>query len=221
MIVGDSLQPLEGDQGYQSSQSLEDISSIGCQLQTMVINGRRAPPNTLRLPKDIVNSKFQSKHSYSDSDFPQHHSGMELDVSKISLWSDDDKCMVYISYTDKMASWVRSCLKPLIESWKYSEVILHEDEMIPGFAISNERQRLILQAHKVVLVVSRDYSNSPWCLYELQHAIQQEPALCRGRIIPILVDGCLTVPSIVTGVVALPENDRNFSLRLKKNIMEN
>jgi hypothetical protein len=118
-----------------------------------------------------------------------------------------------------MGAWVREHLKPLIESWQHSEVMLHEDDMIPGFTIPGERQRLILEAHKVVLVVSKDYSESPWCLYELQHAIQQEPALCQGRIIPILVDGCRSLPAIVRGVVPLVENDRNFSTRLKKNII--
>ena len=126
---------------------------------------------------------------------------------------------MYVSYTDRMANWVRIVLKPLIESWQQSEVILHEDDMIPGFTVSGERQRLILQAHKVVLVVSRDYSTSQWCLYELQHAIQQEPALCRGRVIPILVDRCQSLPSIVAGIVPLAEDDRNFNAKLRKNIL--
>lgn len=204
MLVSETMPLSDSDLGYQSSQSLEDLS-IGGQLQTMVINGRkmnghRTPPSTLGL-----------SHNFSDSELLQEQSEVEPAI--------DFTCVVYISYTDKMGRWVRNWLKPLIESWEHSEVILHEDEMIPGFTICGERQRLILQAHKVVLVVSRDYSESPWCLYELQHAIQQEPALCRGRIIPILVDNCKSVPSIVKGVVPLRENDRNFDVRLKKNIL--
>lgn len=206
LLVGETMPVSDSDLGYQSS-SLEDLS-IGSQLQTMVMNGRkmngRMPPNTLVLSNTNTSPP-------SSSDLLNNQSEIEPAI--------DFTCIVYISYTDKMARWVRNWLKPLIESWEHSEVMLHEDEMIPGFAISGERQRLILQAHKVVLVVSRDYSESPWCLYELQHAIEQEPALCRGRIIPILVDGCRTVPSIVKGVVPLRDNDRNFDVRLKKNIL--
>ena len=202
LLVGESMPVSDSDMGYHSS-SHEDLS-IGGQLQTMVRNSDRQPPNSLGLPK---------MHS-SDS----HLVSTQLEAEPTTA-SEDFTCIVYISYTDKMGRWVRNWLKPLIESWEHSEVMLHEDAMIPGFAICGERQRLILQAHKVVLVVSRDYSESPWCLYELQHAIQQEPALCRGRIIPILVDGCHTVPAIVKGVVPLFGNDRNFDVRLKKNIL--
>ena len=213
-LVGDPLpQPdrglaLDGDPGYQSSQSCEDIS-IGSQLYTSILSHRQAPPNTLR-----ISSAVRSNVSRSDSDL-YHHSEMEVSRHVAS----SKRCAVYVSYTERMARWVRIVLKPLIESWEHSEVILHEDDMIPGFTVSGERQRLLLQAHKVVLVVSRDYSESPWCLYELQHAIQQNPALCRGRVIPILVDGCQELPSIVVGVVPLMENDRNFSSKLRKNIM--
>ena len=217
ILVGEPLP--DGDQGYQSSQSLDDMS-IGCQLKLMQVNSRCNPPNSLPLNQVSPNSSSLSKFSKSDSNILLNFS----DIPKAETQTTNSSpmignCIVYISYTDKMASWVRNSLKPLIESWKHSEVRLHEDDMIPGFTISGERQRLILQAHKVVLVVSRDYSESPWCLYELQHAIQQEPALCRGRIIPILVDGCKTLPPIVRGVVPLMENDKNFSVRLKKNLM--
>ena len=234
-LVGQSMTlPPDGDQGYQScSQSDEDLS-IGWQLKAMVncTNEHRTPPNTLRLPglKDSIHSNsdldLSSSHtagnSTSLSQLCEHRSA-DSNRSIVCQHSEcntaDVKCVVYVSYTDRMGPWVREYLKPLIESWKHSEVMLHEDDMIPGFTIPGERQRLILEAHKVVLVVSSDYSESPWCLYELQHAIQQEPALCRGRVIPILVDGCYTVPAIVRGVVPLMENDRHFSERLKKNIM--
>ena len=126
-------------------------------------------------------------------------------------------CTVYISYTEKKAEWVQEFLKPLIESWN-SEVILNEEDMIPGFPISYERQRLIFQAHKVVLVISEDYAESPWCLYELQHAINQEPNLCRGRVIPIMADGCLMLPSVVHGIVPLIDSDKNFTKKLRNNI---
>ena len=125
--------------------------------------------------------------------------------------------MVYISYTENKEDWVYDYLKPLLESWN-SQVILHDEDMIPGFTISGERQRLILQAHRVVLVVSPDYSSSPWCLYELQHAITKEPVMFRGRIIPIMVDGCHTLPILVKGIVPLFDSAKNFELKLKKNI---
>ena len=203
------------DQGYQSSHQSEDDLTIGWQLKKMVYNRCRTPPNTL--PGFTVNNPSLSK---SDSNLsPSSHAHCTSGITGSDTSLCHRRCVVYISYTDRMGLWVREYLKPLIESWQHAEVMLHEDDMIPGFTIPGERQRLILEAHKVVLVVSRDYAESPWCLYELQHAIQQEPALCHGRIIPILVDGCCSLPAIVRGVVPLLENDGNFGKRLKRNIM--
>lgn len=187
------------DQGYQSGPECHNSDNL-IDLQ------RTERPSTLKIGHQPRPVNYNSEHhiGYTDPSSESH---------------SQTNCVVYISYTEKKAEWVQDFLKPLIESWKHSEVILHEEDMIPGFTISGERQRLILQAHKVVLVVSSDYSESPWCLYELQHAIHQEPALCRGRIIPVMVDGCQILPNIVRGIVPLLDSDKQFKLKLKKNII--
>ena len=105
-------------------------------------------------------------------------------------------------------------LKPLIESLQRTEVTLHDFDMIPGKTIPEERLRLILDADKIVIVCSVDYGESEWCDYELQHAIMKQPRLCRGKVIPILTDGCVTVPKIIEGVVPLPDTAYNFIERL-------
>ena len=183
----------EKDQGYDSDQDrcLEDLGS------SEAGNAKLLPGTT---------GKCSTKYfHYTDPS------------ASLSLGDIQGNGMVYISYTDRKADWVYSYLKPMLESWD-CQVILHEEDMIPGFSVSGERQRLILQAHRVVLVVSPDYSTSPWCLYELQHAITKEPVLFRGRIIPIMVDGCLTLPILVKGIVPLFDSAKNFQGKLRKNI---
>ena len=160
---------------------------------------------------------MQSSCSSKDSDYLTANVDYSDPDSAQSSGTQQDHCIVYISYTDSKAHWVYDYLKPLIESWN-SQVILHEEDMVPGYTISGERQRLILRAHRVCLVVSEDYSSSPWCLYELQHAITKEPVLFKGRIIPIMVDGYHTLPVVLKGIVPLYDSDMKFELKLKKNI---
>ena len=121
---------------------------------------------------------------------------------------------VYISYTDYASRWVRTTLKPMIDSWNIAEVMLPERDMVAGKAVSNERRRLIVEANKIILVISPDYYDSDWCSYELMHAIQSEPTLSRGRIIPILVDGCRRLPQNMEVVVPLFAHEQDFSQRL-------
>lgn len=173
------------------SSSIEDF------LIESRLNGSRHSPPTLLQLSGIPHTRIDTSESY-------------YDTSQLSRF------IVYISYTDQKANWVRNKLKPLIESLHTAiEVNLHESSMIPGFAVSSERQRLILEADKVIIVVSSDYSNSPWCLFELEHAIHQKPALCNGRVIPILTDNCKSLPSIISGAVYLSDQETDFIGRLR------
>ena len=135
--------------------------------------------------------------------------------------SEFEEFVVYISYTDQMSVWVRNELKPLIESWhSVFRVNIHEDSMIPGFSVSGERHRLIFEADKIVIVVSSDYATSEWCVYELEHAIHQMPALCNGRVIPILTDSSNSLPRIISGVVSLNSTHTDFNTRLHQAILK-
>ncbi len=129
--------------------------------------------------------------------------------------------VVYISYTDATSEWVRNELKPLIELLHpVIRVNIHEDSMIPGFSVSGERHRLILGADKIVIVVSSDYASSEWCVYELEHAIHQKPALCNGRVIPILTEISNPLPKIIHGVVCLYKDENDFNGRLRQAIFK-
>ena len=135
--------------------------------------------------------------------------------------SEFEEFVVYISYTDQMSEWVRNELKPLIESWhSVFRVNIHEDSMIPGFSVSGERHRLIFEADKIVIVVSSDYATSEWCVYELEHAIHQMPALCNGRVIPILTDSSNSLPRIISGVVSLNSTHTDFNTRLHQAVLK-
>ena len=105
---------------------------------------------------------------------------------------------VYVSYSDSQADWVRSTLLPLLLSFQPITVTDHEGHMIAGNVISEERLRLLRSADKVVAVVSPDYHRVKWCCYELQHAIQLQPAQAEGRLLPILCGGCSELPSTIS-----------------------
>ncbi len=181
----------DNDQGYDSDQE-RNLCDFNC-----------------------TETKRSTLHDFKSKKIPQPY--LQYTDPSCDKEKREGNCMVYISYTEEKADWVYDYLKPLLESWS-CRVILHDEDMIPGFTVSGERQRLILQAHRVILVVSPDYSSSPWCLYELQHAITKEPVLFRGRIIPIMVDGCLILPILVKGIVPLFDSSKSFEVKLRMNI---
>lgn len=174
---------------------------------------RRPPPSTLQIAgtrcEKIPESTSPIRLCRSESDLVDSPSMADARQS-----SPRRRSVVYISYTESTSRWVRTSLKPLIDSWNVADVMLPERDMVAGKAVSNERRRLIVEADKIIVVVSPDYYESDWCSYELMHAIQNEPTLSRGRIIPILIDGCTSLPKNMEVVVPLLAHAQNFSQRL-------
>lgn len=176
---------------------------------------QRRPPNTLGMTRaqqlKILESSTTVRLCRSETNIADS----PPDVEGAGMRTPRKKSVVYISYTEHASQWVRSTLKPMIDSWDIADVMIPERDMVAGKAISNERRRLIVEADKVIVVVSPDYYDSEWCSYELMHAIQNEPTLSRGRIIPILVDGCKLLPKNMEVVVPLFAHEQDFSQRLR------
>ena len=184
-------------------------SGVSC---TEDYENTRRPPNSLRIARAQRYDKLENTS-------PVRVCRSETDITDFTppmanLRIPRKKSVIYISYTDYASKWVRTTLKPLIDSWDIAEVMLPERDMVAGKAISNERRRLIVEADKIILVISPDYYDSDWCSYELMHAIQNEPTLSRGRIIPILIGGCRRLPQNMEVVVPLFAHEQDFSTRL-------
>ena len=161
--------------------------------------------------EDYDNSRKSQSYPHDQ----EHVSPRTLIDPERALSVPQTKLVIYISYTDSTSRWVRSTLKPLIDSWNIAEVMIPDRDMVAGKAISNERRRLIVEADKIILVISPDYYDSEWCSYELMHAIQSEPTLSRGRVIPIFIDGCQYLPQNMEVVVPLFAHELDFSSRLR------
>ena len=141
----------------------------------------------------------------------------QADATKFDLKKYCRRSCIYISYSEDVQSWVSGYLKPLIQKLILgSEVTVHNDDMIAGHLISEERMRLILEADKVLIVCSPGYEHSPWCQFELLQSVSKDPGLMDGRIISILCDSCNTVPPIISGVVSIRDDDPMFESKLEQ-----
>ncbi len=201
--------------GSQSS-SLEEVS---CNLPTLHLVSHnlqvRRGSNDLQVRRGSndqldVNVSSYNGRSHSLSDLRLHIPFLQNGSPPVRR-----KTRVYVSYTDRKIVWVIEFLKPLIESFQNTVVTVHDADMIAGHPISEERLRLILEADKVIVLCSPDYSSSEWCKYELYQAITKQPSLADGKIIPILCDGCNAAPDVIRGVVFVRDTDELFERKLR------
>ena len=195
-----------GREVLQETRSTD--SGVSC---TEDFEHMRRPPNTLQMTRAQHQKLLES---ISPVRLCRSEADLADSPSIASMRTPRKKSVIYISYTDHASQWVRATLKPLIDSWNIAEVMLPDRDMVAGKAVSNERRRLIVEADKIIVVISPDYYDSDWCSYELMHAIQNEPTLSRGRIIPVLIDGCKHLPKNMEVVVPLFAHEQDFSQRL-------
>lgn len=212
MEVGGARRDVVVGEMAQETRSMD--SGVSC---TEDYDSSKRCPNSLQMSDNhqqtTLGGVTPMRLCRSEADILDSEKTLSVPVTNMRI--PRQKINIYISYTDRTSKWVRSTLKPLIDSWNVAEVMLPERDMVAGKAISNERRRLIVEADKIILVISPDYYESEWCSYELMHAIQNEPTLSRGRIIPILIDGCMCLPENMEVVVPLLAHEQDFSLRLQ------
>ena len=204
MEVGGGRRDLVVGEMLQETHSMD--SGVSCSEEED--NARR--PSSLQISREDHLKLLESTS-------PVRLCRSETDVTALPVANQDSprqKINIYISYTDYASRWVRTTLKPMIDSWNIAEVTLPERDMVAGKAVSNERRRLIVEANKIIIVISPDYYDSDWCSFELMHAIQNEPTLSRGRIIPVLLEGCRRLPQNMEVVVPLFAHEQDFSQRL-------
>ncbi len=183
------------------SSSLEDVKSVSPPLRSA---SHQLQVHRWSNGQVDVNMSMDGGRSRSLSD-------LRLNIQNRHL----RRTRIYVSYTDSKIDWVIEYLKPLIERFRNTTVTVHDADMVAGHPISEERLRLILEADKVIVVCSPDYSSSEWCKYELYQAIAKQPSLTDGKLIPVLCDGCCAAPDVIRGVVFIRDTDEQFVRKLR------
>ena len=85
----------------------------------------------------------------------------------------------FISYSTMDADWVMEVLYNRLTEEMKMKICIHDKDFIPGRLITSEILRCIDQSRKVIFVVTRNFLESEWGIYELEMA--RIHAFRRGR----------------------------------------
>jgi hypothetical protein len=102
---------------------------------------------------------------------------------------------VFISYSHAQSEWVLGCLDPCLRAGG-AEVLVDHREFVAGSVVIGQMDAIQDQADRHVLVLSREYLTSEYCIHEMERAIALDPTFCRQIIIPVLRDGS-ELPDII------------------------
>lgn len=96
-----------------------------------------------------------------------------------------DNYDLYVSFHEKDEAWVREWLVPLLEDEGLSVAL--SDVFLPGASILGETSRLIDESNTIIAVLSPEYLESGWDIFESTLARDMDPSARSRKLIPILL----------------------------------
>jgi hypothetical protein len=96
---------------------------------------------------------------------------------------------VFISYSHKDSDWVRNVLIKRLEEHQFSVFIDYRD--FQGGSLSIEQmQSGVTNSRHIVAVMTPNYIQSDWSLFESAMAQSTDPAAVTRKLVPILREKC-------------------------------
>ncbi|XP_038563037.1 uncharacterized protein LOC119894395 [Micropterus salmoides] len=132
----------------------------------------------------------------------------------VPLTLRDGECYhVFVSYSSNDYQWTHSLINQL-ESWGM-QVCFHDRDFTPGCTVWDNMSNCIQESQKVLLVLSKEFVRSRWCLLEANMSLLKD-CLERKPIIPVLLERGVSVPLHLCHLTYLEGNDPDFMNKLLK-----
>jgi len=117
---------------------------------------------------------------------------------------------VFISYCHNQGDWVWDRLVPCLRAGG-ADVHIDRERFEAGKAVVGQMDAVQDGAAMALLILSPEYLNSPYCVHEMERAIQRDSTFTHGIVIPVKRVPCV-LPAKIKGPNPLYvdlENDRN------------
>lgn len=96
---------------------------------------------------------------------------------------------VFISYNHKQGDWVWNKLVPCLKAGG-AKTLIDKERFVAGKSLIGQMNHIQDSAEINVLVLSPDYLTSPYCLNEMNRAIEHDNKFEHGFVIPLLLSNC-------------------------------
>ncbi|XP_019643233.1 PREDICTED: tetratricopeptide repeat protein 22-like [Branchiostoma belcheri] len=116
--------------------------------------------------------------------------------------SQDFQYDFFVSHSSKDEDWVNYALLPALEVDLRFKGCIADRDFIAGKDVFANIIDSIENSFKTLLILTPDFVNSEWCLYETKHALMESLKGKTGRVIPIMLKEC-DVPASVRTITYL------------------
>ncbi|XP_043914868.1 uncharacterized protein LOC122791261 [Protopterus annectens] len=155
------------------------------------------------------------RHLLEDNSASLHSSSSEETLPRIKNehfqvppLNAQEKYHIFISYSCHDSFWAASFIEQLESVNSSLSICYHERDFIPGKTILENMTECIQTSQKIVLVLSKDFVESRWCLLEANLSLFRD-CIERKPVIPVMLEPC-QIPLHLSHLTYLSANDINF-----------
>ena len=106
---------------------------------------------------------------------------------------------VFICYSSKDRNWAMEELLTELEGRRSFSCFIDFRDFIPGMKITENIYQAIDRSRNTVLILSPDFVDSNWCIFDLEISLIRKPA---NQVVPIVYREC-KIPECLEGVNCL------------------
>ncbi|KAG8579987.1 hypothetical protein GDO81_007063 [Engystomops pustulosus] len=130
-----------------------------------------------------------------------------------------DKYHAFISFSGADSAWVHRLIHKLEETIPGIKICTHDRDFTAGKTIIENMAECIQSSQKIVMVLSPEFVDSRWCLFEANLSMFQD-CMSHKAIVPIILRPCL-MPLYLSHLTYLEAEDEEFFEKLCKRLLRN
>jgi hypothetical protein len=118
---------------------------------------------------------------------------------------------VFISYSDSNGKFVKKVLVPELEAKRHVRVMVHDRDFIPGNFVVDNIVNAITKSRKTMILMSRDFLRSAWCVREMNYA-RMEALHTERNVLLVMMLEPVTVKGLPLEIMDILRNQTYLEL---------
>ncbi|XP_073442580.1 uncharacterized protein [Dendrobates tinctorius] len=156
---------------------------------------------------------------FQNSEVRPSTSSCVADYFPVPNLTGDDMYHVFISFSGVDSRWVHRLIHRLEVTFPSIKICSHDRDFTAGKTIIENMTESIQRSQKMLMVLSPDFVQSRWCLFEANLSMFQD-CMSHKAIVPVMLKPC-PMPLYLSHLTYLEADDEQFFEKLCNRLLRN
>lgn len=159
---------------------------------------------------------MESSGNSQNGDSARSPASHSFSVPKLT---ENDTYHAFISFSGADSPWVHQLIRRLEATFPSIQICCHDRDFTAGKTIIENMTECIQRSQRIVMVLSPDFVQSRWCLFEANLSMFQD-CMSHKAIVPVMLKPC-PMPLYLSHLTYLEVEDEQFFEKLCNRLLKN